>query len=67
MSWSTGDKSNRNLKKTEKHPCDVCGLSVDHYTDGTISKHKVFLYKRLKNGSYQKTSNWAYCDNKRWR
>jgi hypothetical protein len=62
--FSRGGK-NPHMRTTQKKPCDVCGISTDHYPDGTISPHKIYEHKEVK-GVMQKTSKWAYCTNKKW-
>lgn len=57
---------NSHMRTTEKKPCEVCGELADHYSDGTVSKHKQYLYKRVR-GVMKKTSSWAYCEHKKWR
>lgn len=58
--------NNPHIRTSEKKPCEVCGERVNHYSDGTIERHKQYLYKKVK-GVYVKTSKWSYCENKRWR
>jgi hypothetical protein len=36
---------NPHLTTTQKEPCAQCGSRVDHYSDGTISKHRIYEYK----------------------
>jgi hypothetical protein len=57
--------NNPHMKTTKKKPCSVCGSSVDHYPDGTISKHKVYEFKKVS-GVMKKTSKWTYCSNRTW-
>lgn len=58
-------KKNPHMRTTEKKPCDKCGQLADHYPDGIISKHKVYVYKEV-NGVMQKTTKWSYCSKRRW-
>lgn len=62
--YRRGNK-NPHIKMTQKKPCEKCGQSVDHYGDGTISKHKVYVYE-TKKGVTKRTTKWSYCSNKRW-
>lgn len=66
MDFSRG-KKNPHMKTNEKRPCEKCGMSVDHYIDGTVSKHKVYLYRKLPSGSFKLTDKYTYCDYKKWR
>ena len=62
--FSRGSK-NPHLTQTQKKPCAKCGARVDHYPDGTISKHKVYEFKEVK-GVTVRTSKWSYCKNDKW-
>lgn len=63
--FSRGGK-NPHIRTSEKRPCDQCGELVKHYNDGTIERHKQYLYKKVKE-VYVKTSKYDYCGNKQWR
>jgi hypothetical protein len=63
--FSRGSK-NPHLTTTQKLPCAKCAQRVDHYPDGTISKHKIYAYEEVK-GRMVRTNKWHYCDNKKWR
>ena len=57
---------NPHMRTTQKKPCSVCGTPAEHYSDGTISAHKVYEYK-VVNGVNKRTTKWHYCSNKTWR
>jgi len=67
MSNSKYNKGGKNphMNTSEKRPCDECGERVMHYTDGSIEKHKIHYYKKIK-GVFVKTSHTTYCTKKRW-
>lgn len=62
--FSRGGK-NQHLTTTEKLPCSKCGTRVDHYPDGTISKHRVHEYE-IVGGVSRRTGKSSYCSQKRW-
>jgi len=56
---------NPHLRTSSKKPCPKCNQLVYHYSDGTISDHKVYKYETVK-GVKRKTSQWHYCPQRKW-